>query len=147
MGSPGTFDAGDLRRLVKSAAIVASELAEVDTWCSVLIGSGEGTLTTEAAVAARVRGLDDAAEAVATRGGTLPTLVIVEMIKGRAECIATCFQDEARRLAAAADANIVLTPSAKATPCWTPARRRGRQPAGAEHPRPRCVGRRAQGAA
>ena len=116
MGSPGTFDASDLRRLVKSAAIAASELSEVDRWCSVLIGSGEGTLTTEDAVAAWVRGLDDAAEAVAARGGTLPTLVIVEMIKGRAERTAKAFQDEATRVSADADANIVLTSSQQAIP-------------------------------
>jgi len=110
MGSPGTFDAAALRRLVKSAAIAASDLPTVATWCSVLIGSGEGTLTTQEAVAAWVRGLADAAVGLqALHRRAVPKLVIAEMVKGRAERIADCFRNEATELAEAGGAIVLRT--------------------------------------
>jgi CHAT domain len=112
MGSPGTFDAASLRRLVKSAAVAASDLSTVTTWCSVLIGSGEGTLTTDLAVGAWVRGLADAAlGAAATGRRPVPKLVIVEMIKGRADRIAACLREEAARLAREDGAIVLETPA------------------------------------
>ncbi len=112
MGSPGTFDAASLRRLVKSAAIAASELPTVETWCSVLIGSGEGTLTTEEAVAAWVSGLADAAVGAASTGRRPPPkLVIVEMIKGRADHIVACLGKEADRLATAGGPIVLHAPA------------------------------------
>ncbi len=143
MGSPGTFDAASLRRLVKSTAIAASEVPTVATWCSVLIGSGEGTLTMEEAVAAWVSGLADAAVGAAATGRRPPPkLVIVEMIKGRADHTVACLRKEADRLADAGGP-IALEGAEQGTRAGRPPpRRRGRQRTAAARPRPR---RRRQG--
>lgn len=99
MGRPGTFDTEALRRLVHSTAIAVAALPGVRTVCSVLIGSGEGTLTIGDAVRAYVEGIADAADEVAAGGEKVfavpvERLIVVERDRGRAEEILQAFQDE-----------------------------------------------------
>src|SRR6185312_3199861 len=50
LGRPGTFDTVGLRRLVSGLVVAATALPMADTLCAVLVGRGEGTLTTAQAV-------------------------------------------------------------------------------------------------
>ena len=83
MGYPGAFGVPALQSLIRALVRSVTSLPNVTTICSVLIGSGEGTLT----VAEAVRGLvDGLAAAVPTAGGTtrIRTLRIVERRRDRA---------------------------------------------------------------
>src|SRR5438093_7336932 len=60
MGHAGTFGEPELRRLARNLTWAVAGLPSVRTICSVLIGSGEGTLEVEQAVRARFRGRSDA---------------------------------------------------------------------------------------
>ena len=64
MGRPGTFDGIGLRQLVSGLVIAVSALPPAQTMCTVLIGSGEGTLSTGQAVRGWLEGLGDAAEEI-----------------------------------------------------------------------------------
>jgi CHAT domain-containing protein len=83
MGTIGTFDVDGLRRLSRRLVLKASCLANVETLCSVLIGSGEGLLTVEDSVAAFLRGVADACDAIA--GTSLRRIVIAELFRDRAQ--------------------------------------------------------------
>jgi pimeloyl-ACP methyl ester carboxylesterase len=89
MGDPGTFDVAALRRLVSSLIIAISALPNARTVCSVLIGSGEGTLTIPAAVRGLVEGIADAADEISARTelvfvAPVERLLIVERDRQRA---------------------------------------------------------------
>ena len=116
MGSPGTFDAGDLRRLVKSAAIAASELSEVRPLVQRADRLGRGD-----ADHGRRRGGVGPWPRRRRRGGgrprrPLPTLVIVEMIKGRAERTGPSLPRRGRPRRGRRRRHIVLTSSQQAIP-------------------------------
>jgi pimeloyl-ACP methyl ester carboxylesterase len=112
MGRPGTFDTEGLRRLVHSAAIAVSALPGVRTACSVLIGSGEGTLTIADAVRGYVEGIADAADEVAAGGDDVfavpvEKLIVAELDRGRAEEILGAFEEELKSGAGRARAQSV----------------------------------------
>jgi pimeloyl-ACP methyl ester carboxylesterase len=99
MGRPGTFNTDGLRRLVHNVAIAVTALPGVRTACSVLIGSGEGTLTVADAVRAYVEGIADAADEVIAGGDRVfgqpvEKLVFAELERGRAEEILAAFDEE-----------------------------------------------------
>ena len=99
MGRPGTFNAEGLRRLVHSVAIAVAALPGVKTACSVMIGSGEGTLSISEVVHEYVEGIADAADEVAAGGENVfaqpvEKLIIAELDRGRAEDILEAFQEE-----------------------------------------------------
>jgi pimeloyl-ACP methyl ester carboxylesterase len=99
MGRPGTFDAEGLRLLVHSVAIAVAALPGVRTACSVMIGSGEGTLTISEAAHGYVEGIADAADEVAAGGENVfaepvEKLIIAELDRGRAEDILEAFREE-----------------------------------------------------
>ena len=83
MGSPGTFTPHGLRRLVRSLVSTIGSLPSARTVSSVLIGSGEGTLSVQQAAFGLVRGLIDAFEGRTSRD--IDQLTIVEQERGRAE--------------------------------------------------------------
>jgi hypothetical protein len=99
MGYPGTFGLTALRRLIRELAVGVSLLPNVQTMCTVLIGSGEGTLTIPEAVRGLVDGLIEAFSDIKPRTGAgdvkpgtdtpdrkrVNKLCIVEMQRGRAE--------------------------------------------------------------
>ena len=60
MGHAGTFGESELRRLARNLTWAVAGLPAVRTICTVLIGSGEGTLEVEQAVRALFLGLGDA---------------------------------------------------------------------------------------
>ena len=112
MGRPGTFDTESLRRLVHSTAIAVSALPGVRTACSVLIGSGEGTLTIADAVRGYVEGIADAADEVAAGGDKVfavpvEKLIVAERDRGRAEEILEAFEEELKAGAGLARAQSV----------------------------------------
>ena len=91
--------AESLRRLVHSTAIAVSALPGVRKACSVLIGSGEGTLTIADAVRGYIEGIADAADEVAAGGDEVfavpvEKLIVVERDRGRAEEILEAFEEE-----------------------------------------------------
>ncbi len=99
MGRPGTFNAEGLRRLVHSVAIAVAALPGVKTACSVMIGSGEGTLSISEVVREYLEGIADAADEVAAGGENVfaqpvEKLIIAELDRGRAEDILEAFQEE-----------------------------------------------------
>lgn len=99
MGRPGTFDSAGLRRLVSGLVIAVSALPNVRTVCTVLIGSGEGTLTTAEAVRGYIEGISDAADEIAAGAelvfaAPVEKLVIVERDRGRAEEILEALKAE-----------------------------------------------------
>jgi pimeloyl-ACP methyl ester carboxylesterase len=92
MGRPGTFDRVRLRQLVRSLMFSVGALPEAQTVATVLIGSGEGTLTIGDAVRGLVVGMGDAIEEMAAseelRSVTpITELRIVEQERGRAQAI------------------------------------------------------------
>jgi pimeloyl-ACP methyl ester carboxylesterase len=102
MGRPGTFNAEALRRLVHSVAIAVAALPGVKTACSVMIGSGEGTLSISEVVHEYVEGIADAADEVAAGGENIfaqpvEKLIIAELDRGRAEDILEAFQEELKK--------------------------------------------------
>ena len=68
MGGPGTFDTASLRRLVGELAVAVTALPPAVRICTVLIGSGEGTLTIPQAVRGWLDGIADAAQEIFTSG-------------------------------------------------------------------------------
>ena len=97
MGRPGTFDGTGLRRLVGELIVAVTALPPAVRICSVLIGSGEGTLTIQQAVRGWIDGLYDAAQEVTTSGiydAPVETIVFVELDRGRAEEILGALEDE-----------------------------------------------------
>jgi hypothetical protein len=90
MGRPGTFGEAGLRRLVQNLIWASSSLPGDGRVCSVLIGSGEGTLTIEQATSAWVAGVDDAIRNGLPR--PLAALTIVERDRGRARRILAAFR-------------------------------------------------------
>ena len=72
------------------------ELPGIEAWCTVLIGSGEGTIDPELAVLSWAHGLADAVrEAGPAVGWTLGKLVVAEIYLGRAESVARAFESAA----------------------------------------------------
>jgi pimeloyl-ACP methyl ester carboxylesterase len=61
MGRPGTFDHRALVRLVRELVLSIGVLPNVRTVCTVLIGSGAGTLSVREAVRGLLRGISEAA--------------------------------------------------------------------------------------
>jgi pimeloyl-ACP methyl ester carboxylesterase len=89
MGRPGTFDARALRRLVRELVVAVSALPNVRTVCSVLIGSGEGTLSVPEAVRGLLAGIGDAVAEIGedpALAGVAPVnrLIIAERERNRA---------------------------------------------------------------
>jgi hypothetical protein len=101
MGRPGTFDSEGLRRLVHSTAIAVAALPRARKACSVLIGSGEGSLGIQVAVRGFIEGIADAADEVAAGGDNVfrvpvERLVVAERDRGRADEILNAFREELR---------------------------------------------------
>jgi pimeloyl-ACP methyl ester carboxylesterase len=97
MGRPGTFDGIGLRQLVSGLVIAVSALPPAQTMCTVLIGSGEGTLSTGQAVRGWLEGLGDAAEEItSTNAYATPVrkLIFAELDRGRAEDIVEALGQE-----------------------------------------------------
>jgi hypothetical protein len=99
MGNPGTFDRSGLRRLASGLVLAVSALPNVRTACTVLIGSGEGTLTIRQAVQELLEGIADAADAIAVSeelvfAAPVRKLVIVERDRQRASEIREALQAE-----------------------------------------------------
>lgn len=121
MGRPGTFDTAGLRRVVSGLMVAVSALPGADTLCTVLIGSGEGTLTIEQAVRGYLDGISDAAIEIAAsteRVFTIPVkkLLIAERDRGRAEEILEALKaelDSSSRSPDASAAEITLAPRLK----------------------------------
>jgi pimeloyl-ACP methyl ester carboxylesterase len=102
MGRPGTFDPADLRRLVRGLILAVSGLPQARTICTVLIGSGEGTLTIQQAIRGFIEGIEDAVDEIAASEDDVFTapverLVVVELDRGRAAEILETFRSELRR--------------------------------------------------
>ena len=103
MGRPGTFDGTGLRRLVGELIVAITQLPPAIHVCSVLIGSGEGTLSIQQAVSGWLDGIEDAAEEVATAGvydAPVERIVFAERDRGRAEELHGALEDELARRAA-----------------------------------------------
>jgi pimeloyl-ACP methyl ester carboxylesterase len=83
MGRPGSFSIAALRRLIRELVLSVSSLPNVKTVCSVLIGSGEGTLKIQEAVRGLVDGMVDAIPAASLQT-QIQKLCLVELEKGRA---------------------------------------------------------------
>jgi pimeloyl-ACP methyl ester carboxylesterase len=101
MGRPGTFDPSGLRQAVSAVVTELAGLPNIDTVASVLVGSGEGTLTIQEAVRGYVEGISEAAVELATgTGPAFPSpvgkLIVVEYERGRAEEILEAFKAELR---------------------------------------------------
>jgi pimeloyl-ACP methyl ester carboxylesterase len=102
MGRPGTFDVTALRRLVSGLIVAVSALPRAETICTVLIGSGDGTLTIPEAVRGLVDGIAGAADEIGASSELVfatpvRRLVIVELGRGRAEDIHDALRDEIAR--------------------------------------------------
>lgn len=82
MGRPGRFDEASLRRLAANLVISLSALPRTGTLSTVLIGSGEGTLTIEGSIKGFLEGV---AEAVASGKGKVKKIQIVEIWRSRAQ--------------------------------------------------------------
>ena len=103
MGRPGTFDGTGLRRLVGELVVAITQLPPAIHVCSVLIGSGEGTLSIQQAVSGWLDGIADAAEEIATAGvydAPVERIVFAERDRGRAEELHGALEDELARRAA-----------------------------------------------
>ena len=77
MGRPGSFQRMELRRLARSLTWAISSLPNVQTVCTVLIGSGVGNLSVAAAVEGLILGMVDAL-GLASHATRVHTLRIVE---------------------------------------------------------------------
>ena len=115
MGRPGTFDAAGLRRLVHGLVIAVSALPKAEIVCTVLIGSGEGTLTISQSVRGYIDGIADAADEIVAStervfAAPVKKLAIVELDRGRAEDILEAFKE-----ALAADSGQPRTQSVELT--------------------------------
>ena len=100
MGRPGTFDGTGLRRLVGELVVAITQLPPPIHVCSVLIGSGEGTLSIQQAVSGWLDGITDAAEEIATAGiydAPVERIVFAELDRGRAEELHGALEEELAR--------------------------------------------------
>jgi hypothetical protein len=86
MGRPGSFNNESLRLLIRKLAWAISNLPQINTVCTVLIGSGEGTLRVDEAVTGLIRGVTDALSGKTSQPG-IHKLKVVECYRGRAEKI------------------------------------------------------------
>jgi pimeloyl-ACP methyl ester carboxylesterase len=86
MGPAGAFGPFALRRLIRELALSVALLPNAETVCTVLIGSGEGTLDVAAAVRGMLEGLADAFGEGSQANG-VKTLCIVERDRDRVEQI------------------------------------------------------------
>lgn len=84
MGRPGSFGKESLRMLVHKLTWAVASLPQVKTVCTVLIGSGEGTLEPREAVDGLIKGLTDALASESLKPG-IEKVKIVELYRGRAE--------------------------------------------------------------
>jgi pimeloyl-ACP methyl ester carboxylesterase len=89
MGRPGTFDHRSLVRLVRELFLSLGVLPNVRTVCTVLIGSGAGTLSVREAVSGLLRGIGEAAVEVASDPANadatpIERLVVAEWGRSRA---------------------------------------------------------------
>ena len=103
MGRPGTFNDASLRRLVSGMTIAVSALPHAHTVCTVLIGSGEGTLTIPQSVRGLLEGINDAAIEIGASeelvfASPVERLLIVERERGRALEILEALRDCGREL-------------------------------------------------
>lgn len=103
MGRPGTFNDASLRRLVSGMTVAVSALPHARTVCTVLIGSGEGTLTIPQAVRGLLEGINDAAIEIGASdelvfASPVERLLIVERERGRAVEILEALRDCSRHL-------------------------------------------------
>ena len=90
MGRPGTFDRPALRQLVRSLMFAVGGLPAAQTVGTVLIGSGEGTLSIADAVSGLVRGMGEAIDEMAASEdlrfvAPITVLRIAERERGRAQ--------------------------------------------------------------
>ena len=90
MGRPGTFDRPALRQLVRSLMFAVGGLPGAQTVGTVLIGSGEGTLSIADAVSGLVRGMGEAIDEMAASEdlrfvAPITVLRIAERERGRAQ--------------------------------------------------------------
>jgi hypothetical protein len=102
MGRPGTFDGSGLRRLVSELVVAITQLPSAVHVCSVLIGSGVGTLSIQQAVSGWLDGITDAAEEIATAriyDAPVERIVFAELDRGRAEELHCALEDELARRA------------------------------------------------
>ena len=113
MGHAGTFGEPELRRLARNLTWAVAGLPAVRTICTVLIGSGEGTLEVEQAVRALFLGLGDAL-AGAEVESRIRLVRIVEKELARAHRIRDTVE-EIRRADAGAGP-IELAPASKIRP-------------------------------
>lgn len=96
MGRPGTFDLAKLRRVVKGIVLGVGALPSVKTVCTVLIGSGEGTLTVSEACRGLVLGIADALADARASGRLLAPverLIVAELYRERAGEIAAALEE------------------------------------------------------
>ena len=109
MGHAGTFGAPELRRLARNLTWAVAGLPAVQTICTVLIGSGEGTLEIEHAVRALFSGLG---EALAGAGfeGPIRLVRIVEKELDRAHRIRDTVEQIQRADAGAGPIELVPAP-------------------------------------
>jgi len=88
MGHPGTFDVSGLRRVVGGLILAVAALPSARTLCTVLIGSGEGTMAVPDAVRGLVEGIAEAADEMAARPDVflvpVERIVVVERDRERA---------------------------------------------------------------
>ncbi len=97
MGFPGTFGEGQLRALARSLTWAVANVRGAKTTCSVLIGSGEGTLSVADSVVGMFRGMAEAlAEGPVKTGVT--TLRLVERRRDRAFEIQDALLEVKKRL-------------------------------------------------
>ena len=99
MGRPGTFDQRALVRLVRELFLSLGVLPNVRTVCTVLIGSGAGTLSVREAVNGLLRGISEAAVEVASDPANadvtpIERLVVAEWGRSRAFEIHAAFESE-----------------------------------------------------
>jgi pimeloyl-ACP methyl ester carboxylesterase len=99
MGRHGTFELNGLRRLVRGLVLAGGALPSVRTVCTVLIGSGEGTLTIDECARGLLLGIADAMAAAAVSGeriAPVTKLTVAELYRDRAHEIAATLKAEAR---------------------------------------------------
>jgi CHAT domain len=99
MGRPGLFDQRALIRLVRELFLSLSVLPGARTVCTVLIGSGAGTLSIREAVSGLVRGIGEAAGEAASEPSNIDAtpierLVVAEWGRSRAFEIHAAFESE-----------------------------------------------------
>jgi pimeloyl-ACP methyl ester carboxylesterase len=83
LGRPGSFNLAALRRLIRELVLSVSLLPNAETVCSVLIGSGEGTLSIHDAVQGLADGIAEALSTTTITTG-IRKLRVVELERSRA---------------------------------------------------------------